>query len=237
MLKLLPILALVAYGFIAWQFSSWRLKRELSSRSRPLDDPALEAAVKRLGRALELPALRAHVYEIPAFNGLAAPDGRVFVTQGVIDQYRLGKVEANEVASIIAHELGHVALGHSKRRMIDWSGQNALRWVLAAVIGRFVPFIGPWIANMAASLLSAGLSRRDEFEADAFAAALMRKANLDPAAQASLLQKLDRMTPKGGGAFAWLMSHPPAEKRVKAIEALHRKWDSGDAAPDPALRG
>jgi putative metalloprotease len=226
MIKLLPILLLVAYGLVMWMFSAWRLKQELRARSQPLDDPALEAAVKRLGRAVEVPTLRAHVYGVPQFNGLASPDGRVFVTQGVIDQYRLGKVSADEVASIIAHELGHVALGHSRRRMIEWTGQNAVRAVLAAVLGRFVPFVGVYLAGFLTSLVAARLSRRDEFEADAFAAAMMRKAGVDPGAQLSLLTKLDRMAPSGA-RLAWLMSHPPTKERIRAIEALHESWDRG----------
>ena len=235
MLKLLPFLLVIGYALVAWRFSAWRLKRELAERARPLDHPELEAAVRRLGRALEIPHLKAHVYDVPAFNGLAAPDGRVFVTSGVLDQHRLGRVSTDEVASIVAHELGHVGLGHSRRRMIDWTGQNAIRWVAVAELGRFIPFIGPWVGAMLASLLAARLSRQDEFEADAFAAAVMRKAGLNRAAQAELLRKLDKMGPSSTG-IAWLMSHPPSEKRARAIEALHAEWDGGKA-PDPTLRG
>jgi putative metalloprotease len=43
------------------------------------------------------------------------------------------------MASVIAHEMGHVALGHARRRMIDFSGQNALRTALIMVLGRFIP--------------------------------------------------------------------------------------------------
>ena len=68
---------------------------------------------------------------------------------------------------MIAHELGHVALGHSRRRMIDFSGQNALRTALAMVLGRYIPFIGAWIAGMLTSLLAARLSQSDEYEAGA----------------------------------------------------------------------
>ncbi|SDW36261.1 putative metalloprotease [Albimonas donghaensis] len=231
MLKLLPLLALIAYGLVSWRFSAWRTKRELDARSAPLDRPELEAAVRRLGRAVDLPELRALVYDIPVFNGLASPDGRVFVTRGVLDQHAMGRVSADEVASIIAHELGHVALGHSRRRMVDWTGQNAARVVLGALLGRLIPFIGPWIAVMLTQLVSARLSRRDEFEADAFAAALMRKAGLDTGAQTSLLGKLEKMTPRGSGGFAWLMSHPPAKTRVAAIERLQAEWDRGGRPP------
>ncbi len=223
MLKLLPILALVGFALAQWWFSTWRLKRELAERSAPLDHPELEAEVRRLGRAVGIGHLRALVYDVQMFNGLAAPDGRVFVTRGVLEAHRRGEVSTPEVASIVAHELGHVALGHSRRRMLDWTGQSAARWALAVVLGRFLPGIGPWIASWLASLLAARLSRQDEYEADAYAAALMRKAGVEPEAQASLLRKLDRMAPQGA-RIAWLMSHPPSRDRVAAIEALHDGW-------------
>jgi putative metalloprotease len=62
--------------------------------------------------------------------------------------------------------LGHVALGHAKRRMIDFSGQNALRTALTIIISRFIPFVGVYIAAYVTSILAAGLSRADEYAAD-----------------------------------------------------------------------
>lgn len=226
MLKLTPILLMVAWALAMWRFSAWRLRRELDARSAPLDDPPLEAVVRRLGRAAGAENLRAHVYRIPVFNGLAAPDGRIFVTQGVIDQYRMGRLSAEEIGSIIAHELGHVALGHARRRMIDWTGQNAARAALAMVLGRLLPGIGAWIATLLTGLLAARLSRRDEFEADAYAAALMRAAGLPAAAQISMFRKLADIAGPAGGP-AWLASHPKIEERIARIRALHARWDEG----------
>ena len=79
--------------------------------------------------------MKGHLYEIEPVNGLAAPDGRIFITRGFYNKFRQGAVSAEELASVIAHELGHVALGHSRRRMIDFSGQNALRTALSMVLG------------------------------------------------------------------------------------------------------
>lgn len=228
MLRFLPILLIAAFALLQWRYSVRRIKRELDAHSAPLDDPTLEAVTKRLGRAVDVPHLRANVTPTDTFNGLAAPDGRIFITRGVVDRYRRGDISADEVGSIIAHELGHVALGHSKRRMMDWTGQNAARVALSMVMNRIIPGIGIWIANGLISLLAARLSRRDEFEADAYAAALMRRAGVDPQAQSSLLKKLEKMSPTNGGA-AWLMSHPPIKRRVKAIEDLHDKWDRESA--------
>lgn len=224
MLRLTPILLAILYAVAMYRFSSWRTKRELDARSTELADPILFTLTARMARALGIERIRVHVYEVPAVNGLAAPDGRIFLTRGFLDRYRKGEVSAEELASVIAHELGHVALGHTRRRMIDFSGQNAIRVVLAGVLGRLIPGLGVWIANALTALLAARLSRQDEFEADAYAAALLTKAGIGTAPQKSLLNKLGALTANVGGVPAWFLSHPPASERVEAIEALERRW-------------
>ena len=155
---------------------------------------------------------------------MAAPDGQIYITRGFLKKFLSGEVTAAEISSVIAHELGHVALGHTKRRMIDFSGQNAVRTALAVTLNRFIPFIGPWIANLAVNMIAAGMSRNDEFEADAYATALMIKAGLGAAPQKSLFAKLDKLTGNGGAMPAWFLSHPKTADRIKAIEANEKRW-------------
>lgn len=229
LLRLLPILLLVLYGFAMWHFSTWQLKRQLNGNSRRLRDSKLEPYLDRLAAALEVSEIPVHVYQIEPVNGLAAPDGRVFITEGFMRKYRAGEVSPEELTSVIAHELGHVALGHSRRRMIDFSGQNALRAVLMTVLGRFIPFIGPWIANLITAALAARLSQRDEFEADEFASALMIKAGFGTEPQVTLFHKLDALTKNAGQTTpAWLLTHPKTEKRIAAIEANQLRWSRAE---------
>ena len=225
MLRLTPILLAIAAGFIYYRLSAWRMSRTLDEQSQPLDDPTIGALTARLATTLELKKIPVHVYGVDVVNGLAAPDGRVFITRGFMDKYRLGEVTAEEIVSVIAHELGHVALGHSKRRMFDFSAQNAIRTMLSMVLARFIPFVGVYIANALTQLIAARLSRADEYEADAYAAALMTKAGLSVAPQISLFEKLDALTPKGQ-PLAWLMSHPKTEDRISAIRKLQSNWDA-----------
>jgi putative metalloprotease len=197
----------------------------LDAKSTELADPALKPVTDKLAKALDIPRVRVFVYEIPQINGLAAPDGRIFITRGFLQKFRSGEVSGEEIASVIAHEMGHVALGHSRRRMIDFSGQNALRMLLMGILGRFIPVIGPWLANTLLSLLAAKLSRRDEYEADAYATALLLKAGIGADPQISLFQKLERLS--GGNANqipAWLLSHPKADERIAAIRDNTAKW-------------
>lgn len=228
LLRLLPFLLMLAYGLVMYQLSVWRMRRDLDQRSSELADPSLKPVLDRMAQALDLPRVKVHIYEVQPVNGLAAPDGRIFLTRGFYNAFRAGAVSAEELASVIAHELGHVALGHTRRRMIDFSGQNAIRAVLGTVLGRFIPGIGQWLAGMIASLLAARLSRGDEFAADAYAAALLTKAGIGTEPQKSLFRKLHSLTgASGGGTPAWLMSHPETDKRIAAIAELERKWALG----------
>lgn len=225
MLRVAPILLAVLYAYVWYRISVWRTHKELDAKSTELADPRLKALCDRLAASLDLPRIKVFIYEIAPVNGLAAPDGRIFITRGFYKKFLSGEVSGEEMTSVIAHELGHVALGHAKRRMIDFSGQNALRTVLMMVLGRFVPVIGVWIANMLTQLLAARLSRQDEYEADEYAAALLTKAGIGVGPQISLFRKLAELTQSNSGmAPAWLMSHPKVDERIAALEALERRW-------------
>ncbi len=225
MLKFTPILLAIAYALVMYKLSAWRTKSELDAKSTELADPGLKRLTDQMAAALDLPRIKVNLYEIEPVNGLAAPDGRIFLTRGFYQKYRDGEVTGEEMASVIAHELGHVALGHSRRRMIDFSGQNAIRAALAMVLGRFLPGIGVYIANVLTTLLAARLSRGDEYEADAYASALLVKSGIGTEPQKSLFLKLEKLTGmRGAGMPVWMMSHPKTQDRIAAIEKLEARW-------------
>lgn len=218
----------VGLTLISVIFSAGRSARVLAERSRPWRDPAVMQVVGRIGAALDLPAIRVNVFDEPTINGLAAADGQIYLTRGFVDAYQAGRVSADELGAVVAHELGHVALGHLRRRMIDFTGQNAVFLLVAALLNRVLPLVGLWIANLLMTALMARLSRRDEFEADAWAAAVLVRAGLGTGPEKRLLAKLDRLTGAGSGLAAqvpaWARSHPASQDRIRAIEALEDRW-------------
>ena len=219
---LIPVLLAIVIAVVSARLAVRRTARELDEKSVELIDPALRPALDRLARALEVPRIRVHLLDVATVNALAAPDGRVVLTRGLFDRFRTGRVSADELAGVVAHELGHVALGHSRRRMIDFGGQNAVRVGLAFLLSRVLGGLGVWVAQGLVALLAAGLSRRDEFEADAYASALLIKAGIGVGPQVSLLRKLGAEAK--GAPPAWLMTHPHTEARVRAIEGNAARW-------------
>lgn len=236
MIKFLPIILALGYGLAAYYFSAWRTRKMLDGNATDLDDPELRHLTRRMAKALDVPEIPVKVFEVEPVNGLADVDGRIFITRGFLRRYRAGEVTPEEMASVIAHELGHVALGHTRRRMIDFTGKNALFVSLVALMLRAIPVIGPFIAialaNVVSSALAARLSRRDEYEADAWASALLIKAGIGTAPQKALFTKLERLTgQRMGDAPAWLMSHPKTAERIRAIEENEARWRQATALP------
>ncbi|MFN3575481.1 MAG: M48 family metallopeptidase [Tabrizicola sp.] len=222
---LLPLVLVVGYAILMMRFSVWRTRKMLEQNSRPLTDPSITRLADRMAAALGIPGIEVNVFEVDAVNGLASPDGRIYLTRGFLNRKARGEVTPEELASVIAHEMGHVAQGHMRRRMIDFTGQNAVFVMLSAVLNRFLPFIGIWIANLISTALMARLSRRDEFEADAWASALLIKSGIGTGPQKSLFRKLEALTQnRAEGIPAWLLSHPRTEERIAAIEANEARW-------------
>ena len=73
-------------------------------------------------------------------------------------------------------------------------------------------------------VLISGLSRKDEFEADSYAAALLIKSGIGTAPQISLLKKIEKLTGVASSNFTWTLSHPSPEQRIKAIRDIEASW-------------
>ena len=227
MIKFIPIILPFVYGLAMFRLSAWRLNRTLKNQSSLLADKQLLKPIQRLADALDLESISVNIYEIEPINGLAAPDGKIFITRGFYNKFTSGEITGNELASVIAHELGHVALGHSRRRMIDFSGQNALRMALGSILSRIIPGLGGIIANFLSNLLMARLSRTDEFEADEYASALMMKSGIGVEHQISMFEKLEKLSGNNANLQpAWLLSHPKTKKRIEKIRENLLKWDA-----------
>ena len=227
MIKFIPIILPFVYGLAMFRLSAWRLNRTLKNQSSLLADKQLLKPIQRLADALDLESISVNIYEIEPINGLAAPDGKIFITRGFYNKFTSGEITGNELASVIAHELGHVALGHSRRRMIDFSGQNALRMALGSILSRIIPGLGGIIANFLSNLLMARLSRTDEFEADEYASALMMKSGIGVEHQISMFEKLEKLSGNNANLQpAWLLSHPKIKKRIEKIEENLLKWNA-----------
>jgi heat shock protein HtpX len=96
----------------------------------------------------------------------------------------MNDLNADEIAAIIGHELGHVISGDMRSMMLMRTFQNATVWFMVSQrCKHFARYVICWASELA--ILSS--SRRREFRADAIGAALAGKN-----AMISALRKLDR---------------------------------------------
>ena len=82
MLKFSPILLAVLWAVIMYYVSAWRTKSEMDNKSTILNDPPLEKLTDQMADTLDLQKIKVNIYEIEPINGLAIPDGRIFITRG-----------------------------------------------------------------------------------------------------------------------------------------------------------
>jgi putative metalloprotease len=226
MTRLIPILLLIIGVFVMIKISAWQSGKQLRRSSKPLMNDQIEALFQRLARTAGIEKIEVRLLEMPVVNGLATPSGEIYITRGLFKKFQAGRITAAELASVVAHEMGHLALGHTKRRIIDVTGAQTIHLVLGSILNRFIPILGWIIARWITMFVLTRLTRKDEFEADAYATALMVRSGLGAEPQARMLEKLLELVPEASMQETnWLASHPPVAERTGAIRANAARWE------------
>ena len=170
---------------------------------------AFDKLVRELETAAALPLpLHAVVVHRSEANAFALPGGRVYVFEGLID-----KAESpDELAGVIAHEIGHVAHRDGVRAVMQAAG---LSFLFGMLIG---DFSGGGAAIIAVrTVMQSSYSRETESAADAYGAQLVTKLGRDPRALGAILL---RVAGTPGPMSKILLDHPEAKARAAAIEAI-----------------
>jgi len=174
------------------------------------EDPAGKAAFTKLvnrlrdAAGLDDDSMMAGVLPTSVPNAFALPGGKVFVLKGLLD-----KAESpDELAGILAHELGHLKHYDSMRGLIYNGGTSFLIGLL------FGDVTGSSAVIFASrSVVEASYSREAETAADTFAIEVMHKLGRSPKPAFELMF---RITGKEGGSklTTILASHPLTEDRL-----------------------
>jgi Zn-dependent protease with chaperone function len=170
---------------------------------------AFDKLMQRLHTAAALPLpVRSLVVRRAEANAMALPGGQIYVFRGLIEKADT----ADEVAGVIAHELGHVAHRDGSKAVLQAGG---LSFLFGMLLGDFVG--GGAVVFAAKSVLQSSYSREAEAAADAYGAALMNKAGGNARALASMLDKIGGATEPG---MKILLDHPETKARIAAINRL-----------------
>ena len=174
------------------------------------------------------------VLDSPVLNAMALPGGFIYVTRGMLAHLN----NEDQLATVIAHEIGHVAARHAARQA--WQQQIGQGLLLGGVLlsqGLGLPAENLLnLGGMAAQLFLLRYSREDELEADKLGVEYAMAAGYDPRQVIGLFQTLDRMQEKEGQSMpSFLATHPNPGDRIQRIREL-----TGAArdsrTPDPDTR-
>jgi predicted Zn-dependent protease len=177
----------------------------------------VEKIVDRLVAASERPDLKYQVTILnsPAINAFALPNGRLYITRGLI---ALANDKA-ELASVLSHEMGHVIARHAAIREEQARQVAIIDHVVNDVLSD--PQVGA-LALAKSKLTLAAFSRAQEFEADGIGVGISARAGFDPYGASRFLTDMQRnadLKASAGGAdprsLDFLSSHPATPDRVK----------------------
>lgn len=197
-------------------------------------DCVVRAVVAQLPPAQRQIAWESAVFVDDNPNAFALPGGKVGVYTGILGVAR----NQDQLAAVIAHEVGHVIANHHDERITRQMGAQAGLGVVGALVGSRYGDGATQATNQlgGAALQTAFLlpgSRVQESEADVVGQRLMAEAGFDPRQAVNLWQN---MIAASGGARPpqWLSTHPDPSARIGELESraasLVPVWEQARAA-------
>ena len=170
----------------------------------------LNKIAKALGDQVDGTPVNYKVYLTSDINAWAMANGCVRVYSGLMDM-----MTDNEVEGVLGHEMGHVALGHSKEKLQTAYATMAAKDAVSATSGVASQLSQSQLGDLAEAAVNATFSRSEESEADDFSYDLLKKRKINTQGLASSFDKL--ATLDGGTSKSMFDSHPPSTERAQHI--------------------
>jgi predicted Zn-dependent protease len=156
---------------------------------------------------------RFHVIESKEINAFSGPGGHVYVTSALMNL-----ANDDELASVLAHEVGHVVARHSLKTIQQsqtLGGLANLFGSITGVAGETAGQLGTAAASIVASGLLAVHNREEEREADFLGVHAMAKAGFNPEGMITMFQKLQRINRENSDLLGSLFNdHPDVDERI-----------------------
>lgn len=197
--------------------------RQLRGHTPTVSDPVVQDYLERLcyrlafNSPLQQPDLSLVIIRDRSINAFAVPGGVIGVNVGLL----LTAENEAELASVLAHELGHLSQRHFARQLAD-SKQS--QWLYLAgflsTLALAAAGDGQGAAALSASTTAAmvdqrlSYSRQYEQEADRIGMQTLADAGLDPHAMPAFFQRLERETRMSSSIPEFVLTHPLTGSRI-----------------------
>jgi Zn-dependent protease with chaperone function len=147
-------------------------------------------------------------------NAWCMPGGKIAFYTGILDQLKLND---DEVAMIMGHEMAHALREHSRERLAKSKATGMGLSVASQLLG--LGQLGDVAANLGTQLLTLKYGRDDETEADLVGLEIAARAGFKPEASVQLWKKMLSATGGSKGQPAFLSTHPSGNNRIQELEA------------------
>jgi len=197
-----------------------QLAGEVQRQAKLLDDPIITEYVNRVGQNLvrnsdaKVP-FTFQVIDDPTLNAFALPGGFVFVHSGLLTA---AETEA-ELASVMAHEVAHVAARHMTRQACR-AKVAQLATLPLILTGGWGGYAARQAGNLAIPMTFLSFSRGFESEADYLGLQYLYAAGYDPGAAIEMFEKIVSLEKQQPGSMARVFStHPLNSDRIEKAQA------------------
>ncbi len=181
---------------------------------------ALKKLIARLTRVQEMEyQINVSVFDHEMINAFAAPGGQIVVMRGL-----LGEADGpEELAGVLAHEIGHVERRDPTRHALRAAGSAGLLSLVLGDVsgGALAAILGEW-------LLRTGYSREAEAEADQFALEMLNSAGIDSGGLARFFDRIEALEDPTFELPLYFSTHPAAGFRAELA------WQNAEAQQSQA---
>lgn len=194
---------------------------QILTKSRLSPDKAKEERLNRIGQRLARVCDRQdyqyhfNLIENNELNAFTVPGGYIYFYTGLFD-----RLSDDQVASVLAHEIGHCAARHTVKKFQAALGYNVARNVVMRVISYKVPGASSIVglgADGIMSLATSAYGRQDEYQADKLGIKYMYLAGYDLNGMIQAFEVL-QTADKSNKAPLILRTHPFIKDRIVAIK-------------------
>jgi MAF protein len=194
------------------------ISRQVEKEYKGAVDPLMQERVEDIGKKIAAVSDRKDidyhfaVLDDDEINAFALPGGYVYVNKGLVE-----KVDNDdELACILAHEVGHIVSRHSIKKLQALQAYSVLRLLVAAA-----PSSGEvgTASDAAFTEILLGYNREDELLADQLGARYAKLAGYDPNAMISFLRKLQEVNKRSPLApKSYFKTHPYVPDRIRVVK-------------------
>ncbi|MFH0913191.1 MAG: M48 family metallopeptidase [Candidatus Omnitrophota bacterium] len=194
------------------------MDKEVQNRFKVIDNPQKQNRLDNIGAKLASVSDRqdlAYHFKIiddKEFNAFAIPGGFIYVNSGLMNA-----ASDDELACVLAHEIGHIAARHSVKKLQADLGYQIVMNIALGISGQQTMARA---MDIVFNLTSLGYSRQDETLADKLSVRYAKRSGYNPYGMITFFRKLQREAEnKGQGqGLIFLSSHPALEERIKNVE-------------------